>query len=137
MNSWYIPFIRHYQRATPALVPGEGDQQIRYFPVEGGSIRGCISRTEEKSARRPMIFLSGWGTSPELFRDVFTVIHGKCDYYYLERARAEAVIKSADLAKWKAAVRSIGDYDALDIISAIPGQGLPRRFDDFEVRLGD
>jgi hypothetical protein len=54
-----------------------------------------------------------------------------------QRARAEAVIKSADLAKWKAAVRSIGDYDALDIISAIPGQGLPRRFDDFEVRLGD
>jgi pimeloyl-ACP methyl ester carboxylesterase len=252
MNSWYIPFILHYQRATPALVPGEGDQQIRYFPVEGGSIRGCISRTEEKTARRPLIFLSGWGTSPELFRDVFTVIHGKCDYYYLEtrekassslepgakmdmdqfardvadaieqlglgrdskrdyvilgtswgaavlahglargylnpptavlfdpmprlwikpwirkllvplfpvwfwnalkgigrrialagmkeatqRARAEAVINSADLAKWKAAVRSIGDYDALDIISAIPGQGLPRRFDDFEVRLGD
>jgi hypothetical protein len=54
-----------------------------------------------------------------------------------QRARAEAVINSADLAKWKAAVRSIGDYDALDIISAIASQGLPRRFDDFEVRLGD
>jgi hypothetical protein len=129
----YVILGTSWGAAVPGPRPGQGVSESPRPPCSSIPCRGSGIKPWIRKLLVPLFPVWFWNALKGIGRRI--ALAGMKEA--TQRARAEAVIKSADLAKWKAAVRSIGDYDALDIISAIPGQGLPRRFDDFEVRLGD
>jgi len=55
-----------------------------YLPVEDGEIRVFHHLPKNPIGRRPVVFVSGWGTIPEGFKDFFDVVNGRIECYYIE-----------------------------------------------------
>lgn len=55
-----------------------------YLPVEDGEIRVFHHLPKNSIGRRPVVFLAGWGTTPEGFRNFFDVVNDRIEYYYIE-----------------------------------------------------
>jgi pimeloyl-ACP methyl ester carboxylesterase len=62
--------------------PGVG--QERYIPVEDAEIRAFHFHPARPQAVRPIVVLPGWGATPEGFQELYAVLHGKAELYYLE-----------------------------------------------------
>lgn len=87
-----------------------------YVPVEAGRIRVLHHVPEaeegageepdsgknggiETEAQRPVVFLPGWGTVPEGFRDFFDEIDERLEYYYVETREKNSSILDRKAAK--------------------------------------
>ena len=55
-----------------------------YVPVEQGSIRVIHVKPEHPVGVRPVLFIPGWGTFPEEFRNFYAMLHGRVELYYVE-----------------------------------------------------
>jgi pimeloyl-ACP methyl ester carboxylesterase len=95
-----------------------------YIPVEDAEIRVLHIRPERPAARRPLVFIPGWGVIPEGFAELYGVIHGQADFYYIEtREKGSSRIHS------KRADMSVSQ-SARDIQAALDSLGLSK-LDDF------
>ncbi len=55
-----------------------------YYKVEDGYIRVFHHTPPRPSTYRPVVFIPGWGTIPEGFRDFFDVVNRRIECYYVE-----------------------------------------------------
>jgi hypothetical protein len=53
-------------------------------PVPGAELRVYHSQPANRSARRPIVLVPGWGTIPEGFQGFYQGVHGRAELYYLE-----------------------------------------------------
>ncbi len=96
--------------------PGIGE--IRYVPVPGAEIRIIHVRPEKPEARRPVVLVPGWGTTPEGFRGFYGPLHGKAELVYIE-TREKNSSRIRERLPDMSPARS-----ALDIRAALDASGL-------------
>lgn len=60
------------------------DCKVNYVPVDNGEIRLIHYKPKEPICIRPIIFVAGWGTSPEVFLDFYEVFYNRVEFYFLE-----------------------------------------------------
>jgi len=95
-----------------------------YIPVEDAEIRVFHIKLERPAAKRPLVFIPGWGVIPEGFAEYYGGIHGQADFYYIEtREKGSSRIHS------KRAEMSVRQ-SARDIQTALDSLGLSK-LDDF------
>ncbi len=120
--------------AVEAMVQSAAREQVQYWklprceeifiPVEDADIRVFHIRPERPAAKRPLVFIPGWGVIPEGFAEFYGVIHEQADFYYIEtREKGSSRIHS------KRADMSVSQ-SARDIQAALDSLGLSR-LDDF------
>ena len=84
-------------RAVQALLAGSGRKSTevpkfwqpgvgreRYIPVGDAEIRVFHFCPERPNAVRPIVVMPGWGATPEGFQELYAVLHGQAELYYLE-----------------------------------------------------
>lgn len=91
--------------------------EIHWIDVPGGKIRVIKLTPPNPSSKRPLVFVPGWGTRPEEFRDFYQVIHGETVCYYVETREKNSSCMD------RAASFSLADK-AADVLSAIDYFGL-------------
>ncbi|HUU78240.1 MAG TPA: alpha/beta hydrolase [candidate division Zixibacteria bacterium] len=55
-----------------------------FIPVNDGEIRVFHIKPENAISKRPVIFISGWGTLPFLFKEMYEPLHERVEFYYVE-----------------------------------------------------
>lgn len=99
--------------------PGVGE--IRYVPVPGAEIRVIHVRPDRPKARRPVVLVPGWGTTPEGFREFYGPLHGEAEFLFVE-TREKNSSRILDLRADLSVERA-----ALDIRAALESEGLAGR----------
>jgi pimeloyl-ACP methyl ester carboxylesterase len=61
-----------------------GGSEVITVPVEGAEIRVYHAAPARPVARRPIVFVPGWGTNPPGWFDFYKAVHGRAELYYLE-----------------------------------------------------
>ena len=56
----------------------------QYVDCSDGALRVLHFKPHRAGGERPVVFVPGWGTSPEVFTDFFRMISGKIECYYVE-----------------------------------------------------
>ena len=112
-------FEKSMQKDVPNFWEMEEAEHI-YVPVEGGEIRVIHIKPENPISKRPLLFLPGWAVPPIAFQDLYEIIHGKYDFYYLETRE-----------KTSSRIGRFGDFTmsrkAKDIAVAIKYLGLDKK----------
>lgn len=86
-------FVLQYKRDVPNFYD-ENESTIYDIPVEGGTIRVYHHKPQNATAKRPIIFLPGFATTPEIWSIFHKTHHGKSEYYHIEtRDKKSAQIK--------------------------------------------
>jgi len=101
--------------------PGVGRE--RYIPVEHAEIRVFHFHPAHPQAVRPIVVLPGWGATPEGFQELYAVLHGKAELYYLEtreKASSRLLHRRADMSVSRS---------ARDVQAALEALGLAGRRD--------
>ena len=62
----------------------EGASEVLYVPVEGAELRVFHHKPEKQEAKRAILFIPGFGTTPWSWRAFHNPHHGIAEYYYLE-----------------------------------------------------
>lgn len=60
------------------------DCKVSFIPVDNGEIRLIHHKPENPIGIRPILFIAGWGTSPEVFLDFYEVFYNRVEFYFLE-----------------------------------------------------
>jgi pimeloyl-ACP methyl ester carboxylesterase len=95
-----------------------------YIPVEDAEIRVFHIKPERPAAKRPLVFIPGWGVIPEGFAGYYGGIHEQADFYCIEtREKGSSRIHS------KRADMSVSQ-SARDLQTALDNLGLSK-LDDF------
>ncbi|NHJ03613.1 MAG: alpha/beta hydrolase [Candidatus Heimdallarchaeota archaeon] len=55
-----------------------------FIPVNNGEIRVFHIKPKNTINKRPVIFISGWGTLPSLFKEMYEILHERVEFYYVE-----------------------------------------------------
>lgn len=95
-----------------------------YIPVEDAEIRAFHIKPKRPSAKRPLVFIPGWGVTPEGFAEYYGGIHEQAEFYYIEtREKGSSRIhsKRADMSVCQS---------ARDIQAALDSLGLSK-LEDF------
>ncbi|MCX7031205.1 MAG: alpha/beta hydrolase [Spirochaetes bacterium] len=90
--------------------PGGGGEAIT-VPVDGAEIRVYHAKPARPVARRPILFVPGWGTNPQGWFDLTKAVHGRAELYYLEtreKASSRILDRRTDMGMSQSA-RDIGD----------------------------
>jgi len=58
--------------------------ETHWIDVAGGKIRVIKISPENPSAKRPLVFVPGWGTRPDEFNDFYEAVHGEVTCYFVE-----------------------------------------------------
>ena len=98
-----------------------GNSEEITVPVDGAEIRVYHTRPDRPVGRRPIVFVSGWGTNPPGWFDFYRAVHGRAEMYYLE-TREKASSRIFDRRTDMGMSRS-----ARDIAAGIAHLGLPGR----------
>jgi len=109
---------------TPKDVPdfyNDGECEQIYIPVEGGEIRVFHRKPKNITAKRPILFVPGYSTTPWSWRAFPKPIHNNTEYYFLEtREKTSSKIKRNRKANFTV------DQKAKDIRDAIQFLGLDK-----------
>jgi Alpha/beta hydrolase family len=98
--------------------PG-GGAEIITVPGDGVELRVYRMRPARPVARRPIVFVPGWGTNPPGWYDFTKAVCGRAELYYLEtreKASSRILDRSTDMGVGQAA-RDIGR--ALDFLGLV------------------
>jgi pimeloyl-ACP methyl ester carboxylesterase len=90
--------------------PGGGGEAI-IVPVDSAEIRVYHVKPARPVARRPIVFVPGWGTNPPGWFDFTKAVHGRAELYYLEtreKASSRILDRRTDMGVSQAA-KDIGD----------------------------
>ncbi|NHJ32073.1 MAG: alpha/beta hydrolase [Asgard group archaeon] len=60
------------------------DCKILYIPVENGEIRITQHKPEKPIGIRPILFIAGWSSCPEIFQDFYEFFFNRVEFYFLE-----------------------------------------------------
>jgi len=102
----------------------EGDVcEIIYVPVNGAELRVFHHKPKNSITQRPILFVSGFGTSPWSWRHFNTVMYEKGEYYFLETREKSS---SKILTKRRKTKMSI-DQNAKDLAQVINYLGLDKK----------
>jgi pimeloyl-ACP methyl ester carboxylesterase len=85
--------------------PGGGGDVIT-VPVDGAEIRVYHVKPDRPVARRPIVFVPGWGTNPPGWFDFYKAVHGRAELYYLEtreKASSRILDRRTDMSVRQAA----------------------------------
>jgi len=63
---------------------GEGVEREIRVAVTGGSIRCFHFKPVRCDTRRPIVFVPGFGAVAAGFKDFYSIVHGRCECYYIE-----------------------------------------------------
>jgi len=85
----------------------------RFHECSAGTLRVLHFKPPQEGAGRPLVFLSGWGTSPEGFIDFFKMISGTIECFYIETREKN----SSDLPKGRTPMDM--DQNASDLAEVI------------------
>ncbi|NHJ31542.1 MAG: alpha/beta hydrolase [Asgard group archaeon] len=100
----------------------EGECEQFYIPVDGGEIRVFHRKPKKVSAKRPILFIPGFATTPWSWRGFPKSIHNNTEYYFLEtREKKSSKIKRNRKANFRV------DQKAKDIAQAIKFLGLDKK----------
>ena len=100
--------------------PGGGGEAIT-VPVDGAEITVYRVVPDRPVARRPIVFVPGWGTNPPGWFDFYKAVHGRAELYYLEtreKASSRILDRRTDMSVNQA---------ARDISRALDTLGFARR----------
>jgi pimeloyl-ACP methyl ester carboxylesterase len=95
--------------------------EVLTVPVDGAEIRVYRVTPARPIARRPIVFVPGWGTNPPGWFDFYKAVHGRAELYYLEtreKATSRILDRHTDMSVSQA---------ARDISGALDTLGLTRR----------
>jgi pimeloyl-ACP methyl ester carboxylesterase len=84
--------------------------EVLAVPVDGAEIRVYRISPRRPSARRPIVFVPGWGTDPPGWFDFYKAVHGRAELWYLEtreKASSRILDRRTDMGVAQAA-RDIG-----------------------------
>jgi len=113
--------IEENNREVPLFY--EGDVcEIIYVPVDGAELRVFHHKPKNPLTQRPILFVSGFGTSPWSWRHFNTVMYEKGEYYFLETREKSS---SKFLTKRRKTKMSI-DQNAKDLAQVIKYLGLDK-----------
>ena len=76
-------FILSYKRDVPNFYD-EGESEVLHVPVEDGVIRVYHHKPKMVKTKRPIIFIPGFGTTLQSWRDFHKTHHGFAEYYHIE-----------------------------------------------------
>ncbi len=62
----------------------EDECKVIYVPVKNGEIRLIHHKPRNPISIRPILFIAGWGTSLEVFEDMYEVFYNRVEFYFLE-----------------------------------------------------
>jgi pimeloyl-ACP methyl ester carboxylesterase len=100
----------------------EGESEVFYIPIEDGELRVFHHKPDKITAKRPIMFLPGFGTTPWTWRKFHYPHHGQAEYYNFEtREKASSKIPN------KRKIKFTYDQIAQDIGDAINYLGLKKR----------
>ncbi|NHJ86143.1 MAG: alpha/beta hydrolase [Asgard group archaeon] len=86
-------FVLNYKRDVPNFFD-ENQSEIIEVPVEDGYIRVFHHKPKEVKAKKPIIFLPGFGTAAYSWREFHHTHHNIAEYYHIEtRDKKSAQIK--------------------------------------------
>lgn len=71
----------------------------KYIDVEDGRIRIFHHTPPRPLSLRPLVFLPGWGTTPEGFADFFNIVDGRIECYYVETREKNSSVLSKSEAR--------------------------------------
>jgi pimeloyl-ACP methyl ester carboxylesterase len=97
--------------------PGGGAELIT-VPVEGAEIRVYRVKPARPVARRPIVFVPGWGTNPPGWFDFYKAVHGRSELCYLEtreKASSRIIDRRTDMSVVRAARDISRALDALGL----------------------
>ncbi|MBN1330362.1 MAG: alpha/beta hydrolase [Candidatus Heimdallarchaeota archaeon] len=115
-------FIEENNREVPLFYEGDVCEVI-YVPVDGAELRVFHHKPKNPITQRPILFVSGFGTSPWSWRHFNTVMYEKGEYYFLETREKSS---SKLLTKRRKAKMSI-DQNAKDLARVISYLGLDKK----------
>jgi hypothetical protein len=101
--------------------PGVGRQL--YVPVGDAEIRVFHFRPERPSGVRPVVVMPGWGATPEGFQELYAILHGQAELFYLEtreKPSSRILHRRADMSVRRS---------ARDVQAALEALGLAGRRD--------
>jgi pimeloyl-ACP methyl ester carboxylesterase len=85
----------------------------QFLECSAGILRVLHFKPPQEGVGRPLVFLSGWGTSPEGFIDFFKMVSGNIECYYVETREKN----SSDLPKGRIPMDM--DQNARDLAEVI------------------
>ncbi|MBN1328355.1 MAG: hypothetical protein JXA54_02670 [Candidatus Heimdallarchaeota archaeon] len=86
-------FISKYERDVPNFYD-ENESMIYNIPIEDGTIRVYHHIPQNETAKRPIVFLPGFATTPDIWSDFHKTHHNNTEYYHIEtREKKSANIK--------------------------------------------
>ncbi|MHA1121547.1 MAG: hypothetical protein ACTSUW_02210 [Candidatus Heimdallarchaeota archaeon] len=100
----------------------EGECEQFYIPVDGGEIRVFHRKPKNITAKRPILFIPGYSTTPWSWRGFPKPIHNNTEYYFLETRE-----KASSRIKRNRKTNLTVDQKAKDVGKAIKYLGLDKR----------
>ena len=80
--------------------------EVLAVPVDGAEIRVYRMTPSSPEARRPIVFVPGWGTNPPGWHDFYKAVHGRAELWYLEtreKASSRILDRRTDMSVAQAA----------------------------------
>ncbi len=114
--------IEEHNREVPLFFKGDVCEII-YVPVNGMELRVFHHKPKTPITQRPILFVSGFGTSPWSWRHLNTVLYEKGEYYFLETREKS----SSKLTTKRRKVKMSIDQNAKDLAHVISYLGLDKR----------
>ncbi|MCF2143792.1 MAG: alpha/beta hydrolase [Candidatus Heimdallarchaeota archaeon] len=86
-------FVLSFRQDAPTFY-AEGVCNVFYVPVEGGQLRVFHHKPKKVKAKRPIVFVPGFGTTPWSWQEFHRAHHGLAEYFYIEtRDKKSSIIK--------------------------------------------
>ncbi len=80
----------------------EGVSESFYVPVEGGEIRVFHYKPEKPTVKKPFVFVSGFFSPPQIWKDFHIPNHNTTEYYFIEsREKKSSRIERGRKANFK------------------------------------
>ncbi len=57
--------------------------------VDNGTIRVLHIKPDKPISKRPVVFVSGWGSTPVTFQDFYKIVHNRLEFFYVETREKE------------------------------------------------
>ncbi|MHA1220543.1 MAG: alpha/beta fold hydrolase, partial [Candidatus Heimdallarchaeota archaeon] len=114
--------VEEHYRDVP-LFYEDGICEVLFVPVEGAELRVLHHKPKNPVTQRPVLFASGFGTSPWSWRHFNTPMYEKGEYYFLETREKST---SKILTKRRKTNLTI-DQHAKDLAIVIEHLGLTKR----------
>ena len=120
-----LDLVKNLIEKSPKDAPDfyeEGECEQFYIPVDDGEIRVFHRKPKNITAKRPILFIPGYSTTPWSWRGFPKPIHNNTEYYFLETRE-----KASSRIKRNRKTNLTVDQKAKDVAAAIKHLGLDKR----------